>query len=92
MEISSPSSPELVPTLPVCYPSLRRCILTLSKNGNPKQLNVAIHRYIQRKPVQDAFAQMMAYTKPKMMKYKLKWGVNDVALFQVGYKAAVNKG
>ena len=76
----------------VCYPSLRRCILTLSKNGNPKQLNVAIHRYIQRKPVQDAFTQMMSDTKPTTMQYNSKWGVNDFVSVQEGNEAAVNKG
>ena len=62
------------------------------KNDDSKQLNVAIHRSIQRKPAQDVFAQMMADTKPTTMEYNSKWGVNDVVSFQVGYEAAVNKG
>ena len=61
------------------------------KNDDPKQFNVDIHRYIQRKPVQDVFAPIMAAKKPTMMKYKSNWGVNDVVSFQVGYEAAVNK-
>ena len=35
---------------------------------------------------------MVAATKPTMMKYKSKWGVNDVVSFQVSCEAAVNKG
>ena len=62
------------------------------KNGNPKQLNVAINRSIQHKPVQDAFTQMMSDTKPTTMQYNSKWGVNDFVSFQVGNEAAVNKG
>ena len=52
------------------------------KNDNPKELNVAIHRSIQCKPVQYFFAKFMAATKPTMMKYKSKGGVNDVAFFR----------
>ena len=62
------------------------------KDDNPKQLNFAIHSSIQLKPVQYVFAQMMAATKPTMMKYKSKWGVNNFLLFQGCYKAAMNKG
>ena len=62
------------------------------KNYDPKQLNVDIHRSIQRKPVQDDFSQIMAATKPTMMKYKSKWGLNDVVSFQLGYEEAVYKG
>ena len=62
------------------------------KNDDPKQLNVAIHRSIQLKPVQDVFTQMMADTRPTTMKYNSKWSVNDVVSFQVGYEAAANKG
>ena len=45
------------------------------KKDDPKQLNIAIHFSIQRKPVQDAVAQIMASKIPTMMKYKSKWGV-----------------
>ena len=56
------------------------------------QLNVDIHRSIRRKPVQDEFSQIMASTKPTMMKYKSKWGVNYVVSFKLGCEAAVYKG
>ena len=78
--------------------STRMLPLTLSmyidtiKNDNPKQLNFDIHSSIQRKIFKDVFAQMMDAKKPTMMKYNSKWGVNYAVLFQVGYKAAVNKG
>ena len=48
------------------------------KNDDPKQLNVAIHRSIQCKPVKDALAKITAATRPKIIKYKSKWGMNDV--------------
>ena len=62
------------------------------KNYNPKQFNVPIHRSILLKPVQDLFSQIVAATKPTMIKYKSKWSLNDVILFRVGCEEAVNRG
>ena len=49
-----------------------------TKNDNPKQLNIDTNCSSQRKPVQDEFSQTMAAAKPTMIKYKSKWGMNDV--------------
>ena len=80
MDISSLSSPELVPTLPVCYPSLCQCILTLSNIMIPSSLMLI---FIVLSKVN---LSIFCLHKWWMLRNQQQWNISQIGVWMMSYR------